>query len=174
MQKILNISEKIEYALMASLASAALLLAVFEMVMRYYFASYLADWTSEVVIYFITAAVMLSGGRLVTENRHVKADVFLRMVPPKKQRYVEIIICLIGLSVCGLLVERGLGIVEFGYRLDERSDSSLQFPLFIYYAFVPFSFFLMFMHYLFRFVRYVFAFDESTMATVDVDLDNAD
>ena len=174
MKKITTIISTIEHALMALLASIALLLAVTEMFMRYYFPSSLPDWTSEVVIYMITASVMLSGGRLVAENRHVNADMFLRMIPAKQQQYMEIGFCLIGIFVCFVMVERGIGIVDFAYRLDERSDSSLQFPVYLYYAFVPLSFGMMLLHYIARLASYVFAFDEETMATVDIDLENAD
>ncbi|MBO6826549.1 MAG: TRAP transporter small permease [Sneathiella sp.] len=174
MQKILQITSFIEHALIAIFAGISLIIAVVEMFMRYYFASYLPDWTSEVVIYFITASVMLSGGRLVSENRHVNADFFLRMVPPQNQKYLEIGFCLIGLFLCTIMVGKGIGIVEFAYLLDERSDSSLQFPVFIYYAFVPISFGIMFLHYAAQLVTYIFAFDVETMTTIEVDLDNAD
>ncbi len=174
MSKIINILSAIEHGLIALFAGISLILAVTEMFMRYYFASYLPDWTSEVVIYLITASVMLSGGRLVSENRHVNADFFLRMVSPQNQRYMEIGFCLIGLFVCTVMVGKGYGIVEFAYRLDERSDSSLQFPVYLYYAFVPISFGIMFLHYLIRLGRYVFVFDQKTMATIEIDLENAD
>ena len=174
MQKLFKVIAAIEHSMIAIFAGISLLLAVTEMFMRYYFASYLPDWTSEVVIYLITASVMLSGGRLVSENRHVNADIFLRMVSPANQKYLEIAFCLIGLFVCTVMVGKGVGIVEFAYQLDERSDSSLQFPVFIYYAFVPISFGIMFLHYLARLITYVFAYDEATMATIELDLENAD
>ncbi|MEH6476916.1 MAG: TRAP transporter small permease [Sneathiella sp.] len=174
MKKIISTISSIEHGLVAVFASTALVLAVTEMFMRYYFASFLPDWTSEVVVYLITASVMLSGGRLVTENRHVNADMFLRMVPAKQQQYFEIGFCLVGIFVCFVMVERGIGVVEFAYRLDERSDSSLQFPVYLYYAFVPISFGMMLLHYIVRLANYITAFDEETMATIDIDLENAD
>ncbi|MEP3246796.1 MAG: TRAP transporter small permease [Sneathiella sp.] len=174
MLKFMNFLKKIEQFLMATLASISLVLAVWEMFMRYFFPSFLPDWTSEVVIYLITAAVMLSGGLLVSENRHVHADFFLRMVPPSQQRYMEIGFCLIGIFVCFVLVKEGISIVEFAARLDERSDSSLQFPVFIYYAFVPMAFGLMLLHYVHRLFSYIFTFDVSTMTTTEIDLENAD
>ncbi len=174
MSKFMQFIQKIERFLMATLASLSLLLAVWEMFMRYYFPSFLPDWTSEMVIYFITASVMLSGGLLVSENRHVHADLFLRMVPPAHQRYMEIAFCLIGLGVCLVMVERGWAIVDFAYMLDERSDSSLQFPVFIYYAFVPMAFGLMMLHYAHRLMEYIFSFDIKTMTTTEIDLENAD
>jgi len=174
MQRLLKITSVLEHGLIAAFAGISLLIAVTEMFMRYYFPSHLPDWTSEVVIYLITASVMLSGGPLVSENRHVSADFFLRMVSPYNQKYLEIGFCLIGLFVCTIMVGNGIGIVEFAYQLDQRSDSSLQFPVFIYYAFVPISFGIMFLHYAARLVNYVFAFDVETMATIEIDLDNAD
>lgn len=174
MQFFITSLKKTEQVLMAILASISLLMAVWEMFMRYYFPSFLPDWTSEVVIYLITAAVMLSGGVLVSENRHVHADLFLRMVPPSQQRYLEMAFCLIGLAICFIMVKGGVGIVEFAYRLDERSDSSLQFPVFIYYLSVPTAFGLMAIHYIHRLLAYIFAFDIDTMTTTEVDLENAD
>ncbi len=174
MKTIFKFIDRMEHFLIASLASMSLLLAVIEMCLRYAAPQNLPDWTSEVVIYLITASVMLSGGVLVSENRHVHADLFLRQVPVKGQRIAEIMFCLVGLGVCAFMFERGLGIVEFAYRLDERSDSSLQFPVFIYYSFVPAAFGLMFLHYLRRLYSYVFVFNAETMTTTEVDLSNAD
>ncbi|WP_169542784.1 TRAP transporter small permease [Sneathiella aquimaris] len=170
----MKIIKKIEHFLMATLATISLILAVWEMFMRYYFPSSLPDWTSEVVIYLITASVMLSGGLLVSENRHVHADFFLRMIPANQQRYMEIAFCLLGMGVCYIIMERGFGIVDFAYRLDERSDSSLQFPVYLYYAFVPAAFGLMLLHYTHRLFSYIFTFDIATMTTTEVDLENAD
>lgn len=174
MLKFITGLKKVEQFLMASLASISLVMAVWEMFMRYYFPGYLPDWTAEVVIYLITAAVMLSGGVLVSENRHVHADLFLRMVPPVQQRYFEIAFCLVGLVICYIMIKGGVGIVEFAHRLDERSDSSLQFPVYIYYLSVPTAFSLMAIHYIHRLLAYIFAFDISTMTTSEIDLENAD
>jgi TRAP-type C4-dicarboxylate transport system permease small subunit len=174
MDKFFEILKKIETAVMALLASVSLLMAVWEMFMRYFFPRHLPDWTSEIVIYLITAAVMVSGGVLVSEGRMVNADLFLRMVPKNSQRFLEIFFCLVGLFVCAIMTDRGMSIVEFAYNLDERGDSSLQFPVFIYYSFVPAAFSLMFLHYLRRLLQYVFAFNAETMTTTEVDLENAD
>lgn len=174
MTAIIKIIDRIEHVLMATLAMCSLLLAVFEMFMRYYFPQHLPDWTAEVVVYLITASVMLSGGLLVSENRHVHADLFLRQLSSQAQRLLEIAFCLVGLGVCWVFFKHGLGIVEFALRLDERSDSSLQFPVFIYYSFVPAAFGLMAVHYLRRLWRYVFAFDAGTMTSAGVSLEDAD
>ncbi len=165
---------KVEHFLMGLLASASLLLAVTEMSMRYFSPQLLPDWTAEVVVYLITASVMLSGGVLVSEGRQVNADMFLRSVSSKNQRALEIAFCLVGLFVCGIFFYQGLGIVEFGIRLDERSNSSLQFPMFIYYSFVPLAFGIMFLHYLKRLYTYIFAFDAETMTTTEIDLEHVD
>ncbi len=174
MQKFITTLKSIEQFLMATLATISLLLAVWEMFMRYFLPGFLPDWTSEVVIYLITASVMLSGGLLVSENRHVHADLFLRMVPPTQQRYFEIMFCLLGIGLCLIIMKGGIGIVDFAYRLDERSDSSLQFPVYLYYVFVPTAFGLMGIHYTHRLLTYIFAFDISTMTTTEIDLENAD
>lgn len=164
----------VEEKLIGFLAICSLLLAVTEMVLRYFLPRQLPDWTSEVVIYLITAAVMLSGGLLVTEGRHVRADLLLRLGSPSLQRSFEIGFCLVGIAVCAVFFERGIGIVEFALMLDARSDSSLQFPVFIYYAFVPLAFGLMLFHYVIRLARYIFLFDPKTMISTEVDLENAD
>ncbi|GLQ07321.1 TRAP transporter small permease [Sneathiella chinensis] len=174
MEKIARTLKAIEHGLIAVLASASLVLAVVEMFMRYYFASSLPDWTAEVVVYLITASVFLSGGRLVSENRHVNADIFLRMAGPSQQRILEMMFCAVGIFVCAVMAGKGIGIVEFAYRLDERSDSSLQFPMYLYYAFVPLGFGIMMLHYVARLCRYIWAFDRETMTTTEVDLENAD
>lgn len=174
MDKAFKMLSKVEHTLMGVLASISLLLAVMEMFMRYFFPRLLPDWTAEVVVYLITAAVMLAGGVLVSEGRQVNADLFLRKASTSGQRALEIIFCLVGLGVCWVFFERGLAIVEFAYRLDERSNSSLQFPMYIYYGFVPLAFGLMLLHYARRLYQYTFKFDPETMTTTEIDLEHAD
>ncbi|MGO1118200.1 TRAP transporter small permease [Rhodovibrionaceae bacterium A322] len=158
MQRIFHLFRLLEEWLMALLAGFSLVLAVIEMVLRYYLPRQLPDWTAEVVVYFITSAVLLSGGLLVSEKRHIRADFLFRQLPLWTQRLLDLSFTLVGLAVCAVFFDRGLEIVDFALRLDERSDSSLQFPVFIYYSIVPVSFGLMFLHYLTDFCQQVLHF----------------
>jgi C4-dicarboxylate transporter DctQ subunit len=56
-------------------------------------------------------------------------------------------------------VVAGYEVVEFSFSLDEKSDSSLQFPVFIYYLIIPISFALISFHYFVRLFKLVFLYD---------------
>jgi len=150
----------IEQTLMGWLALGALVLACIEMFMRYFFPSQLPDWTSEVVIYQITAAVLASGGVLVKEGRHVHADLFIKNLPAKTRKMLNIFFSVVGCAFAVVMAKAGGDVVGFAYRLGETSDSSLQFPLYIYYLIIPTSFALIAFHYLILTYRLIFSVEE--------------
>ena len=153
----------VENTLMALLAIATLSIVSYEVVVRYFFPRYLTDWGMEVTIYFTVWSIFIAGAALVREQRHVRADILLIMLPAWAQRLLEIIALLIGLAFACVLTWFGYQMVENARGLGELSESSLRFPLWLYYLCLPVGAFLMIPPYLHRLYLYIFRFDPATM-----------
>ncbi len=80
-----------------------------------------------------------------------------------RQRALEIVNCTLCLAFCLLLVWYGWQVVDLAVLLDERSGSSLRFPVWIYYTCLPAGALLMALRYLRRIWRFVFRYDPTTM-----------
>lgn len=155
--------QRIENLLMALLAAATLSLVSFEVVTRYFFPRYLTDWGMEFTIYFTVWAIFIAGAPLVREARHVRADILLVMLPASMQRALEILALLVGLFFACALTWFGWQMVFKAYSLSENSESSMRFPLYIYYMALPAGTTLMILPFLQRLYLYIFQFDPATM-----------
>ena len=163
MQSFLKVLRKAEDTFMGLAGLAALGLVCFDVVTRYFFPAYLQDWTGEVTIYLTAAAMLLGGGLLVQENRHIRADLFTRRMPVPAQRGLEIAAVIAGLAFCLLVAWYGIKAVEFSRMLDVRSESSIQFPLWIFYLCLPIAFGLMALRYLHRLYVVIARFDPAML-----------
>ncbi len=158
----------IEDTLIGVFSTLALGLVCFEVVARYFVPSILPDWGAEVIIYLMVTVILIAGSPLVLGGRHIRADLFIRKLPLRLQGVVEFLNLLVGLLYCGLVAKLGVDVVGFAKLLDARSDSSLQFPLWIFYIALPLGFALMTLRYMIRLYRFVFRF-EPAMLTGDTE-----
>lgn len=156
---------RIEDAVIGLFAGAALLLICVEVLLRYFsdfmydtFGMRLPDWNSEVTIYLTVWAMLIAGSQLVLTGRHIRADLVVRQLPRPVQYVLELLNLLVGLGYCALVAWFGWKVVEFGQMLDERSESSLQFQLWIFYLILPIAFGLMAVRYLINLYRFLFRF----------------
>ena len=140
MNRIVKALSRFETLVMGCVAGVAILLVVYEVLARYLVPSMLTDWGGEVIIYLIVSAVLIGGGSLVTQGRHVRADLFIRMVPDAVRRTADVASLIAGLVYCGIVARYGIDMVAFARMIDIRSDSSLQFPQWIFYIVVPLAF----------------------------------
>jgi C4-dicarboxylate transporter DctQ subunit len=154
-----RISGVIEDAIIGVFSAIALMLVCYEVVVRYFFPRYLTDWGSEVVIYLVVWAMLIAGSALVFDGRHIRADLVVRMLPFKAQWLLELINLTVGFLYCGIVSYYAVQVVLFARQLDERSESSLQFPLWIFYIALPLGFGLMSVRYFIRIYRFLFHFD---------------
>ena len=123
----------IENVLMAVLAIATLAIVSYEVIVRYFFPRYLTDWGMELTIYFTVWSIFIAGASLVRESRHVRADILLLLLPVWAQRLLEIVALIIGLIFACVLTWFGFQMVQNAQSLGELSESSLRFPLWLYY-----------------------------------------
>lgn len=150
-----KIWDQIEDSLIGFFASVALLLICYEVVVRYFMPRFLTDWASEFVVYSTVWALLLAGSILVKYARHIRADIVVRALPPRFQTIIEFVNLVIGFAYCALVARYGFDVTEFALNLDERSESSMQFPLWIFYVALPIAFSLMSIRYLIRIWQFV-------------------
>jgi C4-dicarboxylate transporter, DctQ subunit len=155
--------DRVERVLIGLFGLAALAVACYGIATRYLDPRLAVDWGDEVVVYCIVWAVFLVSSQLAQTDGHVRPDLVLRLLPPRGQRFLEILNCIAALAFCLGLTYLGIEIAQTSLDLDERSISALQFPMWLYYAALPVGSLLMVLRYAIRLWRYLFRFDPDTM-----------
>jgi TRAP-type C4-dicarboxylate transport system permease small subunit len=132
------------------ISAAALALLCFDVVTRYFFPSYLPDWSSEVIVYLVVWAMFLVAGELAIEGKHVHADLLVDHLPTKGKWGVGIVASLAGLGFSILFLRYGWEVVAFARMIGEEGESSLRFPKYLYYLALPVGMTLQCLGYLVR------------------------
>ena len=129
--------------LVGTLAGLALLMSAYSATTRYLFPSFAYGWIDELVVYLIVWAMWLAGSLLVSENKHVKADIVDRILSPVWAARIHAAITAIGFVFCSLMAYGGAIVVALSIRLGEYSDSTIALPLWTYYIGFPVGMLLM-------------------------------
>ena len=156
---LLNAWNALERYVVGLLGGIALVLSGFEVVTRYGFPQFAPDWGEEVIVYVVIWGTFLAGSALTEQNRHVRADILVRMLGAGRQRLLELFNAGLGVFFCGAMAWFGWEVVEFAIMLDEHSISSLHFPVALYYLCLPVGMALMTLRFLVRIWELLFRFD---------------
>jgi len=146
--KLLATYEKSIEFIAGVFSAIALCIVCVEVFLRYFFPLLLPDWGREVVIYLFSWAIMLVGGLLIKEDRHVRADLVNELFPKASLKYFDLIVALIGIIFCVALTWFGVKTVIFAKTFEEISDSSIQFPMYLFYLCLPVGMLFMSLHYI--------------------------
>jgi len=142
-----------ESAIAAVLGIVALLLFLTGMVLRLVAPGTVGGWIEEVTIYLIVWALLLAAAGCVREGEHVRADFFVRHLPPGGRKAADLMAVIAGLLFSAALAWFGWLVVDFAVMLDERGPSVIQFPKAYYYAALPVSMAVMALRYVVETVR---------------------
>jgi C4-dicarboxylate transporter DctQ subunit len=166
--------DKAERLAIGLLAAFGLFAALYQALTRYALPQYAEQWATETVVYALIWAVFLASSTLAGTDGHVRADLFLRLMSRRARRGVEIFNTVIALIFTIALTYYGVLIAWEGYLFDERSMTTLRFPMWIYFACVPVGAALMVLRYARRLYLLVFTqdptileFDQHGPSTVD-------
>lgn len=118
----------------AALLAVAFLLSLFGLIERYIISGSGTDWIYEVVVFGLVWAILLSITRIEHRRAHIRMDIVWRMLSAKGQVRAEYVSLLLGLLFSLLLVTSGWQVVQDSMVWDERTDSSLRLPYWVYYA----------------------------------------
>lgn len=129
--------ERLTRTLIALCSGVALLLACEGILARYIDNALTFDWTGEVVVFLVIWAVFLSASDLAGRGAHIRVDLVTRLLPRPARRGFGVLAALLGIAVGVTLVWSGVLVVQGAIAWDERTTSSLQIPLWIYYLSLP-------------------------------------
>ncbi|MDI6753908.1 MAG: TRAP transporter small permease [Thermodesulfobacteriota bacterium] len=158
MNKILQVWNWIEKFIVGLLAFLATTLAFYGVIARYILRKPL-EWGEEVAIYMIIWAVFIIASTLAAERGHVAASLIVERFSFKTRRTLAILNGLLALGFCVLVGIFAYRIVILIYLIDERSLTSLRFPLWIPYLSVAAGCTLISLRYGIRIYRLLFQFD---------------
>lgn len=118
----------------AALLAVAYALSVYGVVERYIISGSGTDWLYEVVIFAIVWAILLSVARIEHRRAHIRMDIVWRQLGPGGKIRAEYASLLLGLAFSTFLVYSGWLVVQDAMMWDERTDSSLRLPYWVYYV----------------------------------------
>lgn len=151
---------KIEFYIAGLLASIGLALVAYEMFVRIFVPRFAIDWGQEVTIFLVVWAMLLTGGVLVRDNAHIRADIVIRLLKPKQVGAAEIFNNAVGVAFCLAMTWLGYEVVRFAIDIGEQSDSTLQVPMAFYFASLPVGMGLMAWRFIIRLYRSIRDFGE--------------
>lgn len=126
--------------LTAAILGLCFSLLIFSVFSRYVAVGMQVDWILEVVVFLTVWAVLLGVARVERRAGHIRVDFLLHRFSPRMQRSAEIFSLLIALAVSLFFIFAGWLVVEDALRWDERTESTLRIPLWIYYLALSVSF----------------------------------
>ena len=157
----------VEKWLIAVIAIAALIVFMYGMLARFLLPQLAPDWATEMTIFLVIWAVMLSASTLAGEHRHVRADLIIRLLPRATRITAETFNLLISIAFCVAMTWSGYLVLDFALLLDERSLSTLRIPIVYYYACLPVAMALMSIRFTLRFIELARTKGESELVNGD-------
>jgi C4-dicarboxylate transporter DctQ subunit len=147
---MMKLWDRAEQSLAGLLGLAALALALWQVVSRYFSPRHAISFGEEVVVYLMIWAIMIVSSQLVRTDSHVRPDLVLNVVPENAKRWLEVFNSLAAIVFCAAVNWYGWQVVATAWVIDERSASDLRFPVWIYYAALPTGGLLMLARYIIR------------------------
>ncbi len=123
-----------ETAAISVLGIAALVIFLYGTLARYIFPSLSPDWAEEVSIYLMIWALLLSGGPLIGDSRHVTAEVVTHLLPAAIRHRLRLLGLMLTALFCAILGWLGWQLTQLAIAVGERGESSLSLPLGYYYV----------------------------------------
>lgn len=133
-------------------------LAFSGVVLRYGF-SLSPEWLEEMTVVFLIWAAFIISSTLVEENRHVGATFLVDLLPHGIRRFATVVTSLLALAFSIIVAYWGINIVEIAFTSNERSTTSLRYPLWILYLSIPIGLSLISIRYCLRIYRLIFHYN---------------
>ena len=147
---MMKLWDRTEQTLAGLLGLSALVLALWQVVSRYFAPRHAISFAEEVIVYLMVWAIMIVSSQLVRTDSHVRPDLVLNIAPPNMKRWLELFNSAAAIVFCAAIIWYGWQVVATAWTIDERSASDLRFPMWIYYAALPVGGLLMLARYLIR------------------------
>jgi TRAP-type C4-dicarboxylate transport system permease small subunit len=129
--------DRIETWIVGLLGLAMLAVAMGQVVARYLLPTLVAGGGDEIVVYLFVWAALIACGGAVARMAHIRADLLLRLLSRRQLQLVEAFNAVAAAGFCALLVWYGWEVVDLAILIDERSQTGIAFPMWIYYLALP-------------------------------------
>ena len=129
---------RVETVLILAFTTAALMLGVTQVVLRYVFNTGL-HWAEAVFVILTVAGMMFAGSFGVREDRHVRIDLVPMLLPPRLRRMCDLAALAVSLSLCAYFVYCGARYVAFLHMIESVSPAT-GLQDWIFYLLVPVTF----------------------------------
>jgi TRAP-type C4-dicarboxylate transport system permease small subunit len=126
--------DRIDAVLVGGLGLAALTLASVNVLLRTFAPQHAIEWGDEVQVYLVVWAVCISFAAITAANRHIKADLFVGMMPERVQTALGVFADALGLFIAGVLTWYAWLVTYETWDFGDVSTTTLRFPLWIYAA----------------------------------------
>jgi len=115
-------------------------LLAFSVFARYVAPSLQPQWVFEVCVFLLVWAILLGVARIERRAGHIRVDFLLNMMGPRAKIELEFVSLFFGLAVAVLFICSGWIVVQDAILWDERTESHLRLPFWIFYASLGVSF----------------------------------
>jgi len=130
-------AERAEDGFLVVLTIILVVVAIAQILLRNLFSVTLL-WADPVVRMLVLWTAFMGALVAARENRHLRIDALLQLLPSDKRRYVDVIIHLFNAAVCGLLAGIAVDFVHDEYIYGMRG--ALELPSWIFQLIFPLAF----------------------------------
>lgn len=128
--------DKVELYLAGITIALALLISFAEVVARFIF-GFSFYWAKEYILFFIIWSTFLSSSQVLKRGKHIRLSFVVELLPPKFQKYMEIITSILGAIFCVILLVSGYQLVIHAFESGVTTTSLAKTPLWIPYSIMP-------------------------------------
>lgn len=128
--------DRIEKWIAALIVFFSLCLSFYSVLARYIFHLSL-DWSDEIAVYGIIWAIFFGISSLIKTDEHVRVDLFIRNLSPKRQNLLHLWHALLGLAFVIVVAWGGYLMVKKAYETGITSESHLKFKMYIPFLIMP-------------------------------------
>lgn len=112
----------------------------FSVFARYVAPSLQPQWVFEVCVFLLVWAILLGVARIEKRAGHIRVDFLLNTFGPVAKIAAEFVALIFGVLVALLFIYSGWIVVQDAMIWDERTESNLRLPFWIFYASLGVSF----------------------------------
>jgi len=140
------------------------LLAVMEVVCRYFF-GFTHSWAEEIIVYTVVYGIFLVAGPNLKRGIHINIDLLVTRLSPKWRRVMDLIANAAGLLTSFFLIYAGVSYVAYLKKVGVLSTSSLEAPMYLILLIFPFGMGLLVFFYFERLIFLFFGLNKSADST---------
>lgn len=98
------------------------------------------NWVFEICVFLLAWAILLGVARIEKRAQHIRVDFVYNRFGPKGKLFAELFALIFAIGVAGFFIYSGQIVVQDAIMWDERSETTLRTPFWIFYAALPVAF----------------------------------